>query len=216
MQVNDSDLFCLCNFPQVPANIKLSICQAVAKGLVDNSNVQFLNRPKSNSELEGFTSSTTFSIGDTEYTRSRYRRFFVSPEVEQWVKDNISANCSEISAQYIGDGAAFSPHTDGGPRQYILNYLIQAGGEAVETQWWQEAGEDLIRPGTPLQFPFTDQLQLVKSTVFGVGSWSALYGKVIHSVTNLTGKRIALSIAISKEEFAKLKEQYNLELKYYG
>jgi len=67
-----------------------------------------------------------------------------------------------------------------------------------------------------LQFPFTDQLQLVKSTVFEVGSWTALYGKVIHSVTNLTGKRIALSIAISKEEFAKLKEQYNLELKYYG
>jgi hypothetical protein len=136
--------------------------------------------------------------------------------VEQWVKDNVSANCSEISAQYIGDGTAFSPHTDGGPRQYILNYLIQAGGEAVETQWWQEAGEDLIRPGTPLQFPFTDQLELVKSTVFEVGSWSALYGKVIHSVTNVTGKRIALSIAISKEEFAKLKEQYNLELKYYG
>lgn len=216
MQVNDSELFCLCDLPQLPANIKLAVCQAVAKGLVDNSNVQFLNRPKSETELAGFTTSTAFTIGGVEYTRSKYRRFFVSSEVEQWVRDNISADCSEISAQYIGEGAAFSPHTDGGPRQYILNYLIQTGGDAVETQWWQEEGEDLIRPGTPLQFPYTDKLKLIRSTVFDVGSWSALYGKVIHSVTNLTGKRIALSIAISKEEFAKLKEKHNLELKYYG
>jgi hypothetical protein len=214
--MNSTDLYCTCNFPELPKNISVAVSLAVEQGLKHGNNIQFLSRPWSDTETQGFNSSRTFRINDSEYSRATYRRFTVSDNVVNWVHENIWPECGEISAQYIGDGQAFSPHTDGGPREYILNYVVDAGGDAVETQWWQENDHDLIRPGTPLQFPFTDNLTLVGSTIFKPRSWSALYSKVIHGVTNLTGKRVQLSIALSTKEFAKLKERYSLELKYYG
>lgn len=214
---NDSDFFCLCNFPKLPENISQLVVDSASRGIKGQAETQFLTRSSVTPEQrKAFNTSKNFTLNNTVYSRAWYRRYEVAPEVIEWVHKNISENCNQIGSQIIYNGESFSPHTDGGPREYILNYNIIAGGDNVQTHWFKDPAHPLIREGEPVQYPDPSQLELVKSTTVPGGKWFMLYSKIVHAVTGVTDQRIQLSIALSKEEFKRLKERYNLDLKYYG
>jgi hypothetical protein len=213
----DSDFFCLCNFPKLPEDIKQLVIDSASRGIKGGAELQFLTRSSvTPDQRKAFNSSKTFTMNNTVYSRAWYRRYEVDQKVIDWVHNNISENCGQIGSQIIYNGDSFSPHTDGGPREYILNFNIIPGGNEVQTLWFKDPDHPLVREGDPVQYPDPSHLELVKSTSVPTNEWCLLYGKIVHAVSGVTDQRIHLSIALSKEEFKRLKERYNLDLKYYG
>jgi hypothetical protein len=211
---DESELYSFCDFPELPSWLVAEIKKSVELGFNFGKNLQFDRRPMTKAEDQGFKRGI-FEIAGTGHQRAVYRRYNLSQEAANWVRENIG-EYSEVGSQLMRNGSAFTPHTDGGPRRYILNYLLDAGGPAVETQWFCEKGQDLNRDGPPMQFPDSSKLELVKTTIAPEKSWMMLYGKVIHAVVGITNKRIQLSISFSAEEFKQLKDKHNITLKYYG
>ena len=165
-------------------------------------------------EDDGFKRNI-FALNGNTQQRAVYRRYHLGEQARAWVTEHIG-EYSEMGSQLMRNGSAFTPHTDGGKRRYILNYLIDAGGTGVETQWFCEKGQTLVRDCQAMQFPNASKLDLIKTVVIPEKTWSMIYGKIIHAVVGMTNKRIQLSISFSAEEFKKLKDKHNIELTYYG
>jgi len=210
----DSDFYSFCNLPALPDWLIAEIRKSIEVGFRLGKNLQFESRPISSVEADGFK-KLSFELDGAEQSRAVYRRYNLSEKAANWVKENVG-DFSEVGSQLMRNGSAFTPHTDGGPRRYILNYLVDAGGDSVETQFFLEPGKDIVREGVPLQLPNSHELQLLAKVVAPEKSWMVLYGKIVHAVVGITGKRIQLSISFSAEEFKKLKEKHKLELRYYG
>jgi hypothetical protein len=204
-----SEFYCISELPKPPLD--------VIKEIITSKNPQFITRSSITDQQKKIIHNTShFSIGDETYRRSLYRRYNLGKLSEDWVRCNIAEEYTQLGSQVMHSGDAFFPHTDGGPRRYILNYLIDTGGDNVETRWYQEPGYGIVRDGDAMQWPGNSTLETIQSEVFPVNSWSCLFGKVIHGVVGLTSPRIQLSIGFSAEEFLKLKERHGIMLKYHG
>lgn len=203
--------------PEPPGWLIADVIKSAELGHKFNRNLQFRQRSANTEEDFRVFQATqhNFNISDKEYSRANYRRYGLSQASIDWIKENIG-ECGEYSCQLMRDGSAFLPHTDGGPRRYIINYLIKAGGASVATQFFQEPGQDLVRDGPPLHVNNSENLTLVHSVIAPEKSWMILFGKVIHAVTDLESPRIQLSLALSAEEFLKVKERFGLALNYHG
>lgn len=212
--IADNELFACPELPRPPEWLVQQVLDSVDVGYRENRNVQFETRAHTQQEHIDMQIKPFILDGST-HQRAIYRRYELDEQAAQWVRENIGPY-SQLGSQLMRDGSAFTPHTDGGPRRYIANYIIDAGGSEVRTQWFREPGYDLIREGKPLQFPMAVHLELVKSTVFPSQGWSVIFGKVIHAVTNMTSPRIQISISFSDNEFQQLKERWAIDLKYYG
>jgi len=198
----------------VPDWLESEIRKSVELGFNFNKNLQFDKRPMTKAEDDGFKRNI-FALNGNTQQRAVYRRYYLSEQAVAWVTEHIG-EYSEMGSQLMRNGSAFTPHTDGGHRRYILNYLVDAGGSSVETQWFQEKGQMLVRDCQAMQFPDASKLDLIKTVVIPEKTWSMIYGKIIHAVVGMTNKRIQLSISFSAEEFKKLKDKHNIELTYYG
>ena len=211
--INDLDFYCLCDLPTPPP----AVIREIITSINDEKNPQFVTRSSITDEQKKIIHTTShFSVGNETYRRSLYRRYNLGKLSEDWIRGNIAEEYTQMGSQVMRNGDAFFPHTDGGPRRYILNYLIDAGGDNVETQWYQEPGHGIVREGNAMQWPGDSMLETIQSEVFPVNSWTCLFGKVIHGVVGLTKPRIQLSMGFSAEEFLKLKERHAIMLKYHG
>jgi hypothetical protein len=216
MTSNDNDFYCYCNLPVPPEWLIEEIKESVDYGYNNNTNMQFEKRPITAEQEKLFTASKNFfKLEGKNYKRAIYRRYNLSEKAGQWVTDNIGPY-SQMGSQLMRDGGSFTPHTDGGPRRYIINYLIDAGGPEVKTQFFEEPGYGLYREGPALQLPITGHLKLVRSIVAPEGSWMALFGKVLHAVVDIKSPRIQFSISFSAEEFKNVKEKHGIDLTYHG
>jgi hypothetical protein len=216
---DDLDFYCICDLPEPPK----WLINEVRKSIHVGTDIQFMTRPTYDPKtgevspelLEKFKTTDSFALNGNTHRRATYRRYNLSDRVSDWVRENIG-EFSQVGSQLMHEGQAFTPHSDGGPRRYIINYLIDAGGPDVMTQWFQQHDCELIREGPALQFPSGDGLSLIKSIVIPEKSWTCLFGKVIHSVVGIKTRRVQLSIGFSAEEFLKLKERHAIMLKYHG
>jgi hypothetical protein len=137
---------------------------------------------------------------------STYNRYHVSPELFEWAVANIPGRLPnkhdnfKIGIQVfrpIGINTSYDPHTDGPRGEYVLNYLIDAGGDNVLTKWYQEVNQPLVRtPGINLKS--FQNLTEVHSEHIQAGSWFCLYSRVLHTVTNIERPRISLSIGLNE------------------
>lgn len=208
-----NEFFSICDLPQPPADVVAEIVVAIQ----NNNDLQFtVRKTMTDHHLKVIHTSTNFRVGGEEYSRAVYRRYNLGKLTDEWIRDNITTEYSQMGGQAMFDGGAFFPHTDGGPRRYILNYLIDTGGDQVETRWYQEPGHGVYREGDPLQWPGDSTLKLIHTEIFPEKSWTCLFGKVIHSVVGLTRPRMQLSISFSAEEFLKLKERHAIMMQYHG
>lgn len=210
--MNNNDLFCVCDMPVPPTGVVAEIVASIKA----NADPQFtIRKTVTDRQLKAIHNSSHFFVGKEKYSRAMYRRYNLGKLTDEWIRDNIADEYSQMGSQVMQNGAAFFPHTDGGPRRYILNYLIDAGGDQVETRWYQEPGYGLYREGDAMQWPENSNLQVVHSEIFPEKSWTCLFGKVIHGVVGLTSPRMQLSISFSAEEFLKLKERHGIMLSYH-
>jgi len=162
--IPDSDFYCYCNFPTPPKAILDLIKKSALNGVELGLNPQFLTRSSITPEQQkSFDTNRQFVLNNQVHRRAIYRRYDTEPVVSQWVKKNITETYGQIGSQIIYGGETFCPHTDGGPREYILNYNIATGGNNVETQWFIEPNNELVREGISMQFTDPSHLEKVKS-----------------------------------------------------
>ena len=210
--------YSFCDLPAPPSWLAFDVVRAAEVGLRTNQNLQFVRRDYADTDehlAEYRRTQSEFHIGADTYSRAKYRRYNLSERSMLWIAENIGS-VSQASSQVFTEGSAFYPHTDGGPRRYILNYLIRSGGP-VNTVFYQEPGQDAVRDtAQPLNILDSNDLIELDRVEIPERTWTVLFGKVLHAVTGISGTRIQLSLALSAEEFVKVKERFGISLKYYG
>lgn len=124
-------------------------------------------------------------------------RYQFNDEFIDWIKKNI---CQDF--QYKNSGIMFFdeiqlPHTDL-TRDYVLLYNIQTGGEDARLCFWQESGEDLIRPRMTT-VDRSARLKLVSEVAGPSNCWYLMNTSVLHSVENTNSVRVNLQISFNRE-----------------
>jgi hypothetical protein len=133
---------------------------------------------------------------DGEYTRWALRY-----KLEDWLYNNISDQIFISGIQIItGD---IPMHTD--KRHWALNYIIDPGGSEVRTTLHKLPGEAVLRPPSARAWDAAQSEELF-SVVIAPGRWHILNTHVLHSVTGVTGKRMAVTMGLNGDNpFAHIK-----------
>lgn len=145
------------------------------------------------------------TVQETNQHRGVYRRYPVSNDILEWCQQNILAsikNNFKIGIQVFNGQPEF-PHTDGSRGVKALNYLIDTGGDNVETVWLQEAGCEITRHRGYV-VPANTTLQELCRVSFVQYTWQVVQTDIIHTVENITRPRIALSIGLEEEEYSRI------------
>lgn len=115
-----------------------------------------------------------------------------SDNVHDWCRKNILENCT-VHIQYFFDGKFFLPHVDL-IRNRAYNYLIETGN--ASTCFWNKRAEYNHLTATPNTFIPYDRIELAEELVIEKNKWHELSVDKIHSVENLNGSRLSISISL--------------------
>ena len=129
-------------------------------------------------------------------------RYPLSDDLNQWLLDNIHPNpVRQHISLYSNNSESFGPHVDE-DREELWLYLLETGGEKVETIWYQERGHPVIRRDlqglkeTYMTMEKCDYRELDELERFEIplNTWVSIDTTVIHSVEGLTGSRLAIHV----------------------
>ena len=127
-----------------------------------------------------------------------YERYPVNKEIHDWINKNIASDYTDIGISLNGAPGSAStvllPHTDK-TRNWTLIWLLDEGGAEVDTVYWQEENQPVIR-GSELPAPASyDNLVEIGRARLKREKWILLNSHVIHSLEGITaGPRKALQI----------------------
>lgn len=150
------------------------------------------------------TTDRMLTNGDQQYHNGFLTRYQL--DFGDWIKQNIIHDYHEISAQIIENGSSTGPHTDR-YRRWHLFYLLEAGGDNVETVWYQEPGQPLWRDEFVIYSDY-GQLTEMYRCVLPTNTWILFNSRIIHDVQNMTGVRKTLTVDLydMPEEFRQVAE----------
>lgn len=117
--------------------------------------------------------------------------------VNRWIADNIPLTGVHASIQEFTNGKFFIPHRDL-LRDVAYNYILETGGDAVETCFYKPKPEFKHLDVTARTFIPYDRIDLVDSVIFESGQWHKIDVTNIHSVENIdpTKRRFSLTLSI--------------------
>jgi len=104
-----------------------------------------------------------------------------------WFKDNNQDQYGWI-IQKLQKGAYLVPHRDD-HRDYTIMYVIETGGENVQTCFYKQL---LDKEYPPTKAIPREELELAHSEVFDQNRWYKLNVQIPHSVENLESTRLCL------------------------
>ena len=134
-------------------------------------------------------------------------RYTVSKEFEEWVEQHFMGypiTRYGISVMDVDHGRTLAPHVDTS-RDYTIQYLLDLGGDEVDTVWWRERGKPVARPdlrqnydpaNTIQDYSNLDEIDRVR---LEPGVWAILNASVLHSVENIVRPRIAFQVGLDVE-----------------
>jgi len=126
---------------------------------------------------------------DGEYTRWALRF-----KIQEWLEKNISEEILISGMQIItGD---IPMHCD--KRHWALNYIIDPGGEAVRTSFHKLPGESTLQAPSARAWNASQSEELC-SVVLEPNRWHILNTHVLHSVSGVTGQRMAVTLGLNKD-----------------
>ena len=143
------------------------------------------------------------------------RKYPFSDELYAWIKENIYSDLDNMITYQLGhqvwkNGDVIWPHTDGRRGEFVLIYLVDAGGADVYTVWYQVEGRSLLLPPSTHYFKCTT-LESIYSTKIPTGHWTLNDTRILHSVQFLDGPRIAITIGMNEQEVEKFCAQHNID-----
>ena len=127
------------------------------------------------------------------WTSGAHRRWLASDELVNWIKKNIVEGWQDLGIGYT-EPPCHAPHIDY-TRFYVLQYIIESGGDNVATVFYEPAGYkvDITRPRPYINN--YDQLNEVYRIVQRPKTWTLLASHSnIHGVENIQSKRYAIQI----------------------
>ena len=149
------------------------------------------------------------------YRAANVERFPFNDSLLSWFESNIyehikKCNTYQLSSQLIKNGFILHPHTDGPRGPYVLSYLLDAGGNSVDTIWFKEAKQEILRdPGLGLLF-FEDLEELFRFRVRPF-TWTLMDARVLHAVVGMTRTRKMISVGLYPREYNLFLKQHLLE-----
>ena len=142
---------------------------------------------------------------DGSYKQAQmFKRYNIGPDVRKWALENISnkiIDCGMSITTDFENRNIVGPHADK-TRNYTLLYVLDAGGDNVETVFWQEQDHPEVRDrGTgPLDYNLLTKLD---SIVIPERHWIVIHSQVVHSVENLHHQRIAFQCSFDEKVFVE-------------
>ena len=118
-------------------------------------------------------------------------RHQLSAEAVTWINQYIASDYSNLGFNCHGPGTAI-PHTDR-TRNWTLMWLVDTGGDDVETVFWQEQGHPVVREPDCYPASYDNLIELYR-TVIAPGQWVLLNSHVLHSIENMTSVRKSLQV----------------------
>jgi len=195
ISINMLEYYSILNIPTIPKNIV-----DTTVSIADMSSKPFNN-------LIGLT------LKDNSVEHSAlYHRTALDQSCVDWITANISELANEsctFGYQYIdavpGTSGLFGAHTDGTHRGvYVLSYILDTGSDSkVATHWWKENGQNKFRlPGSrAADYRVLDELT---SVVIPSDTWHMLDATILHSVSGIKNRRIAITVGFNNKELADL------------
>jgi hypothetical protein len=143
------------------------------------------------------------------------RRYPFSKELYNWVKENIYPWVDDMNPYQLGhqiwkQGDVIWPHTDGVRGHFVLSYLLQEGGDFVETVWYKVRGREVVLPPATHYVNFNN-IDIVKRKRLPLGKWVLNDARVLHSVYHMTEPRIAITIGLMEHEVVRFIEHHKLD-----
>lgn len=123
-----------------------------------------------------------------------YTRWSAQPELVEWIRENITEEIKLAGVQTIGGDVPL--HCD--KRKWALNYLVDLGGPNVVTGFHKLPHQPVMQPPAT-RAKFATDAEEITSTTFTKGRWHLLNTNVLHSVTGVTGKRVAITIGFNAD-----------------
>jgi hypothetical protein len=143
------------------------------------------------------------------------RRYPFSNQLYAWVKENIypwvdDMNHYQLGHQVWKQGDVIWPHTDGVRGHFVLSYLLEEGGDFVETVWYKVRDKEAVLPPATHYVNFNN-IDVVTRKRLPLGKWVLNDARILHSVYYMTQPRIAITIGLMKHEVIRLIEHHNID-----
>jgi hypothetical protein len=127
-------------------------------------------------------------------------RYWISEEFENWINVHVQENTKGCGVNVFDGGKLVAPHVDAN-RNFAIQYILETGGDNVETAWYRQKGKDITRPDIRHVFDLDkivldyDQLAELDRICFPINTWVCINTNILHAVENLKGRRMALQIS---------------------
>lgn len=127
-------------------------------------------------------------------------RYWISEEFEDWIKIHVQESIKGCGINVFDGGKLVAPHVDAN-RNFAIQYILETGGDNVETAWYRQKGKDITRPDIRHVFDLDkivldyDQLEELDRICFSTNTWVCINTSILHAVENLKGRRMALQIS---------------------
>jgi len=136
---------------------------------------------------------------DTEYNHLLLKRWQAPRSVENFIKKTLPAGYHEIGIQVIGDGntaGGHGAHSDK-TRSFSFLYLIDTGGNNVQTRFFKEKKKPLYRKNFTVITDYS-KIELVDSVIIEPFKWYLLNQRIIHDVIGIEGIRKSITVSYHK------------------
>ena len=123
-------------------------------------------------------------------------------EFDQWVRKNITNDFEDAGVNWTIiterpnnlDQVSTGAHTDTS-RDFTLIYLLKTGGNHVQTVFYQETDQPLLRRPRTHGEDLTKLTKLVQIEI-PLHTWFIIDSRILHSVENLTHSRVAFQVGL--------------------
>lgn len=123
----------------------------------------------------------------------------LGPSALDWAREIAGIDASAIRVNFTQQGRSLSgPHTDRS-RDWVLIYLLQAGGPDHVTVFYREFGQPLIRPRHTAVNHY-GSLTVLSRVQIPLRRWTVMNTRVLHSIENISLGRYAIQISIEEPE----------------
>jgi hypothetical protein len=175
-------MFNYLDYPTIPKELEQHILNAVVQHRTDKTFTATNDINKAVTEAYG----STFNI---ELSGLANMGMFKDELVTEWVCNNITKEVNGVHVQYFENGTFFFPHVDL-LRTKAVNYLLSTAN--AETVFYETVNNIEIKPNTMIPY---NSINPVFKKIIDRHRWHELAVDKIHSVENINGIRIAITVS---------------------
>ena len=143
-----------------------------------------------------------FTLRDgSEVKTIKSHRYSISAEFDTWVQEHFDQDPAPCGVAVYDDYSSFfAPHVDIS-RDYTIMYILDTGGDSVETSWYRQHGHPLLRPDLKSVFDPDritknfDTLEEVDRVCLPLNQWVCINSAIIHAVENVKSTRVVIQVS---------------------